>query len=79
MRVIKHGRTSKDGRHVNLFSNFEQYGLSGRLSGMLRMDMHTAPLRPGLEEVGEGRRGRGLEEVGVWEEVVAWRRWVYGR
>jgi tRNA (guanine10-N2)-methyltransferase len=52
MRVIKHGKTDKaTGAHTDLYSNFGQYKLGGRLGGLLRLDMHTAPLRPGLEEV----------------------------
>jgi len=51
MRVIKLGKTRSNGLHVDLYSNFRQYGLVPRLAGLLRMDMHTAPLRSGLEEV----------------------------
>lgn len=50
IRVIKLGKKDKAGRHVNVWTNFRDYGLPPPL-GLLRCDLHTAPFRTGLEEV----------------------------
>mmetsp|Transcript_40151 Transcript_40151/g.89077 ORF Transcript_40151/g.89077 Transcript_40151/m.89077 type:complete len:494 (+) Transcript_40151:82-1563(+) len=51
IKVIKRGRKDSGGRQVDLYSNFEQYNLTGRLGGLLRLDLHTCPFRPGIEEI----------------------------
>ncbi|KAG1669595.1 hypothetical protein FOA52_006368 [Chlamydomonas sp. UWO 241] len=52
IRVISHGKPDKkSGAPLDVFSNFEQYGLTPRLAGLLRMDCHINALRPGLEEI----------------------------
>lgn len=51
MQVIRNGKVDAQGQQVDVYSNFQQYGSAGRLTGLLRMDMHTHALRPGLEEV----------------------------
>ena len=55
MQVIKLGKLDAQGGQLDVFSNFGQYGLTPRLSGLLRMDMHLNALRPGLEEVSRGK------------------------
>ena len=55
VQVIKLGKLDAQGGQLDVFSNFGQYGLTPRLSGLLRMDMHLNALRPGLEEVSRGK------------------------
>ncbi|WIA11111.1 hypothetical protein OEZ85_011255 [Tetradesmus obliquus] len=51
VRVLKHGRKCpKTGRQVDIYSNYEQYGLQYPV-GLLRMDVHTHPFREGMGEV----------------------------
>lgn len=58
IRVLKLGKLDKKtGKHHDVYSNFQQYGLPWP-AGLLRMDMHTPALRPGLCEV-RGRVGWG--------------------
>ncbi len=45
------GKVDADGQQLDVYSNFQQYNLTPRLAGLLRMDMHAHALRPGLEEV----------------------------
>ena len=52
MQVICAGKTDAKGHNINIRTNFEQYGLMPWLGGLLRMDVHTHPFRPDLEEVG---------------------------
>ena len=59
-QVIKFGKLDAQGGQLDVFSNFGQYGLTPRLSGLLRMDMHLNALRPGLEEVSPGRTYGGI-------------------
>mmetsp|Transcript_13173 Transcript_13173/g.27930 ORF Transcript_13173/g.27930 Transcript_13173/m.27930 type:complete len:482 (+) Transcript_13173:160-1605(+) len=49
IRVVRDGKT-KGGKHSNVWSNFEQYGLMAPV-GLLRYDAHRPPMRPGLEEL----------------------------
>ncbi|KAJ9533440.1 hypothetical protein QJQ45_026477 [Haematococcus lacustris] len=51
MKVIKLGKTTAKGEHVNVYSNFQHYGTRGRLAGLLRLDLHTHPFRRDLQEV----------------------------
>ncbi|MEW5314331.1 MAG: hypothetical protein WDW38_005839 [Sanguina aurantia] len=50
IRVIKVGKVSKDGQPLNIYSNFRQYGFKAP-AALVRMDLHSNPLRPGLGEV----------------------------
>ncbi|GFH14709.1 UPF0020 domain-containing protein [Haematococcus lacustris] len=50
MKVIKLGKTTAKGEHVNVYSNFQHYGTRGRLAGLLRLDLHTHPFRRDLQE-----------------------------
>ena len=52
--MIKLGKVDAQGGEVNVYSNFEQYGLTSRLTGLVRMDMHLNAIRPGLEEASKG-------------------------
>eukprot|EP00955_Chlamydomonas_euryale_P002441 26529-Chlamydomonas_euryale.AAC.3 len=50
IRVIAHGKAAeRGGGRLDIYTNFEQYGMGGRLAGLLRMDNHRHALRPGLE------------------------------
>lgn len=50
IRVIKFGKKdAKTGEHVNIWTNFRDYGLQPPL-GLLRLDLNRSPLRVGLEE-----------------------------
>jgi hypothetical protein len=53
MQVIKVGKLDNQGQQLDVYSNFQQYSLTSRLAGLLRMDVHIHSLRPGLEEVCE--------------------------
>ena len=44
------GKKDKAGRHVNVWTNFADYGLAPP-SGLLRADLHRSPFRDGLAEV----------------------------
>lgn len=48
IRVIRIGKRDAAGRAVNVWTNFADYGLPPPL-GLLRCDLHTLPLRTGLE------------------------------
>ncbi|KAF6257292.1 S-adenosyl-L-methionine-dependent methyltransferase [Scenedesmus sp. NREL 46B-D3] len=51
VRVLKQGRRCpKTGKQVDIYSNYEQYGLQYPV-GLVRMDVHTHPFREGLGEV----------------------------
>ncbi|GAX79848.1 hypothetical protein CEUSTIGMA_g7288.t1 [Chlamydomonas eustigma] len=50
VRVIKVGKLDDQGQQLDVYSNFQQYSLTPRLAGLLRMDVHMHSLRPGLEE-----------------------------
>ena len=57
-QVIKLGKTGSQGQPLDVYTNFQQYGLTPRLAGLVRMDVHLNALRPGLQV---GRRAGHLK------------------
>jgi len=49
IRVIRLGKKDSSGNRVNIWTNFEDYGLPSPV-GVLRCDLHRSPFRAGLEE-----------------------------
>mmetsp|Transcript_24031 Transcript_24031/g.33078 ORF Transcript_24031/g.33078 Transcript_24031/m.33078 type:complete len:476 (+) Transcript_24031:158-1585(+) len=49
IRVLRDGKTNKAGEQVDVWGNFNQYGLEAPV-GLLRFDAHRPPFRAGLEE-----------------------------
>lgn len=49
-RLVSRPQVGADGQPLDIYSNFVQYGLPWP-AGLLRMDMHSHALRPGLGEL----------------------------
>lgn len=52
IRVIRDGKRDKQGKHCNVYTNFEDYGLPDPV-GLLRTDTAHPPWRPGIEAVAD--------------------------
>lgn len=76
MRIIRLGKTDAKGRHVDLWTNFDDYRLPPPV-GLMRGDAHLMPWRSGMEEMFDaivadppyGVRAGGRKSQ--WKEYVA--------
>lgn len=57
IRVIRDGKVGANGEALDVYSNFDQYGLQYPL-GLLRMDMHLNAFRPSLGDLMDAIIGR---------------------
>uniref|UniRef100_A0A7S3VQJ9 tRNA (guanine(10)-N(2))-methyltransferase n=1 Tax=Dunaliella tertiolecta TaxID=3047 RepID=A0A7S3VQJ9_DUNTE len=51
MRVVKLGKKGPQGQTLDVYVNFDHYGIRNCLAGLIRGDMHRHPFRDGLKEV----------------------------